>query len=112
MLHNGYETVGTDGRINLYSDSILSCSPELLNFEVLFEPFEEQFYLPTILVEVGNLLCGQFHCIGKEHEHSVLLFIMESDESQTLGITFLTAINGQFDFCVCEYSLGLAGVST
>jgi len=55
MLHNGNEAVGTDGRVNLYSDSVLSCSPELLDFEVLLEPLEELLYLPTILVEVDNL---------------------------------------------------------
>ena len=55
MLHNGNEAVGADSRVNLYSDSILSCAPEFLDFEVLLEPLEEQFYLPTVLVEVGNL---------------------------------------------------------
>ena len=55
MLHNGNEAVGTDGRVNLYSDSILSCSPEFFNLEVLLEPLEEQLYLPTVLVEVSNL---------------------------------------------------------
>ena len=48
MLHNGNEAVGTDGRVNLYSDSILSCSPEFFNLEVLLEPLEEQLYLPAI----------------------------------------------------------------
>ena len=41
MLHDGNETVGTNGRINLYSDSILSCTPEFFDFEVLLEPLEE-----------------------------------------------------------------------
>ena len=41
MLHNGNEAVGTDGRVNLYSDSILSCSPEFFNLEVLLEPLEK-----------------------------------------------------------------------
>ena len=41
MLNNGNETVGTDGRVNLYSDSILSSAPELLDLEVQLEPLEE-----------------------------------------------------------------------
>ena len=41
MLHNGNEAVGADGRVNLYSDSILSSAPEFLDFEVLFEPLKE-----------------------------------------------------------------------
>ena len=55
MLYNGHEAVGTNSRVNLYSDSVLSSPPELLDLEVLLEPLEEQFYLPTVLVEVGYL---------------------------------------------------------
>ena len=106
MLYNGNETVGTDGRVNLYSDSILSCAPELLDFEVLLEPLEEQFYLSTVLIEVGNLLCSQFHCIGKEHKLTALLLIEESYKPKMLRIAFLTAIDGQFYLRVSEYSLG------
>ena len=55
MLNNSNEAVGANGRVNLYSDSVLSSAPEFLDFEVLLEPLEEQLYLPAILVEVGNL---------------------------------------------------------
>ena len=106
MLHDGYETVGTNSRVDLYSDSVLSSSPELLDFEVLLEPLKEQFYLPTVLIEVGNLLCSQFHGVGQEHELTALLLIIEPNESQMLRIAFLTTIDGQFYLRVCEYSLG------
>ena len=84
MLHNGNETVGTDGSVNLYSDSILSCTPEFFDFEVLLEPLEEQLYLPTVLVEVSNLLGSQFHGVGQKHELTTLLLIEESYESKML----------------------------
>ena len=106
MLHNGYETVGTNSRVDLYSDSVLSSSPELLDLEVLLEPLEEQFYLPTILIEIGNLLCSQFHCIGQEHELTVLLIIVESNKPEMFWIAFLTAIDCQFYLCISKYSLG------
>ena len=35
MLYNRNQAVGTDGRVNLYSDSVLGSSPEFLNLEVL-----------------------------------------------------------------------------
>ena len=41
MLHNGNEAVGTNSRVDLYSDSVLSSSPELLDLEVLLELLEE-----------------------------------------------------------------------
>ena len=105
MLHDGYETVGTNSRVDLYSDSTLSCTPELLDLEVLFEPLEEQLYLPSILVEVGNLLGSQFHGIGQEHELTVLLLIVESDEAQMFGIVLATLMDRQFNLCISEYVL-------
>ena len=96
MLHNGNEAVGTDGRVNLYPDSVLCSAPELLDFEVPLEPLEEQFYLPTVLVEISNLQCSQFHCVSQEHELTTLLLIEESYKPKMLWIAFLTAIDGQF----------------
>ena len=106
MLHNGNQTVGTDGRVNLYSNGVLSSAPELLDFKMLLEPLEEQLYLPTILVEVGNLQCGQFCGIGQEHKLSLLLLVIESHEPQILRIAFLTAIDGQFYLDISQYPLG------
>jgi len=106
MLHNRNEAVGTNSRVYLYSESVLSSSPEFLNFEVLLDPLEEQLYLPTVLVEVGNLLSGQFHCISKEHELTALLLVIEPDKPQMLRIAFLAAINAQFYLRVSEDSLG------
>jgi hypothetical protein len=106
MLHDGYETVGTNSRVDLYPDSVLGSSPKLLDLEVLFEPLEEQLYLPSILVEVGNLLGSQFHGVGQEHELTALLLIIEPNEPQMFRIAFLTAVDGQFYLCISEYSLG------
>ena len=41
MLNNSNEAVGANGRVNLYSDSVLSSAPEFLDFEVLLEPLED-----------------------------------------------------------------------
>ena len=53
---------------------------ELLDLGVLFEPLEEQLYLPTVLIEVSNLQNGQFHCIRQEYEFTALLLIEEPHE--------------------------------
>ena len=91
MLHNGNDAVGTDGRVNLYPDSVLCSAPELLDFEVLHEPLEEQLYLPPILVEVGNLQSSQFHCVGQEHELATLLL---KDAIVTVGIGLAQITSG------------------
>ena len=106
MLHNGNDAVGIDGGVNLYPDSVLCSAPELLDFEVLLEPLEEQLYLPPILVEVGNLQSSQFHCVGQEHELATLLLIKESYKSKMRWISFLAAIDGQLYLRISQYSLG------
>ena len=102
MLDNRHETVGSDSSTNLYSDSVLRSAPELFDLEVLLEPLEEQLYLPSVLVEVGYLLGSQVHRIGQEHELSVLLFVIVSDETQVLRIVLATLIDRQFNLCIGE----------
>ena len=105
MLDNRHEAVSCDGCTDLYSDSVLGSIPELLDFEVLLESLEEQFYLPSVTVEVGNLLGCQIHHVGQEHGLPVLLFIIVFNETQILGIVLAALIDRQFNFCICEYVL-------
>ena len=55
MLDNHHKAVGGDGCTDLYSDSVLGSTPELLNLKVLLELLEKQFNLPSVLIEVGYL---------------------------------------------------------
>ena len=105
MLDNGYQAVGGDGCTDLYSDSVLCSSPKLLDLEVLLETLEDQFYLPTNLVEVGYLLGCKVHRIGQEHELTSLLFVIVSDETQVLRIVFAALIDRQFNLSIREYVL-------
>ena len=106
MLHDGNETVGTDSRIDLYSDGVLGSTPEFLDFEMLLEPLEEKLYLPAVLIEVCNLMSCQFRGVGQEHKLTALLLIIESHQSEVFWIAFLTAINGQFYLSVGQDVLG------
>ncbi len=106
MLHDGNETVGADGRINLYSDSILGSTPEFLDSEMQIGPLEEKLYLPAFLIEVCDLMGCQFHSVGQEHKLTVFLLIIESHKSEMIRIAFLTAINGQFYLSVGQDVLG------
>lgn len=55
VLHDSYETVSRDGSIDLNLDCIFRCTPEFFDSKVLLEPFEEQFNLPSVFVQIGNL---------------------------------------------------------
>ena len=67
---------------------------------------KEQFYLPTVLVEISNLQRVQFHGISQEHELTTLLLIEESYKPKMFRIAFLAAIDGQFYLSISEYSFG------
>ena len=106
VLDNRHKAVGSNSSRYLYSDCVLGSSPELFDLEVLLEPLEEQLYLPTVLVEVGYLLGCQVHRISQEHELTVLLLIVVSDESEIIGIVLAAVIDSQFNLSVREYVLG------
>ena len=56
VLDDCNETVGDDGDVNLYAHSILGFSPEPLDLEMLFVPFEKQLHLPPIFIKESNVL--------------------------------------------------------
>lgn len=63
LLHYGDKTIGNDGAVDLDSDSVLGSTPKFLDFEMLLEPLEKQFYLPSVLVQIGYLKCGDVGCV-------------------------------------------------
>ena len=64
MLDNRHKAVGCDGSTDLNSNGIPRSTPELLDLKMLFQPLEEKFNLPSVLVEVGNLQGRKVECIG------------------------------------------------
>ena len=105
MLDNGHEAVGDDGCTDLNAYRIFGCSPELLDFEMLLQLFVKQFYLPTVLVQVGYFESRQVESIRQESEVAVLLFIMIADQSEPFGILLMRCLFRKNDLCICKYVL-------
>ena len=63
VLNDSDEAICDDGNMYLYAYGILRSSPEGLDAEVLFDPFEEQLNLPEILVQQGNVLGGKVEVV-------------------------------------------------
>ena len=63
VLNDSDEAICDDGNMYLYAYGILRSSPEGLDAEVLFDPFEEQLNLPAILVQQGNVLGGKVEVV-------------------------------------------------
>ena len=106
VLYDGNKAVGADSGVDLYPDSVLRSAPEPLDFEVLLEPLEEEFYLPSVLVEVCDLQGCQLECIGKEHELAPLLLIDEPHKPKMFGISFPTVIECQLYLGISQYPIG------
>ena len=50
VLHDCHKIISNYGTVDLDANSILRCSPELLDAQMLFYPFEEQFHAPSVSV--------------------------------------------------------------
>ena len=56
VFDDGNEAVCDDCNVNLYAHSILGFSPEPLDLEMLFDPFEKQLHLPPIFIKESDVL--------------------------------------------------------
>ena len=54
FLDNRYQNVNTDGNPDLSLHRILGSSEKCFDAQVLLDPFEENFYLPTALVKLND----------------------------------------------------------
>ena len=53
---------------------------------MLFDPFEEQFDLPTAAIQIGNGHGRQGEVVGQKHEASVGVFVEEADSPELFWI--------------------------
>lgn len=56
VLHYRRKAISDYGTIDLDADCILGRAPELLDSQVLFDPFEEQLHAPSVTVKLGDCL--------------------------------------------------------
>ena len=65
-LRHADQDVGDKSNEDLDADGVLGGAEEVLDPEVLLGPFEEQLDLPTLLVEVGDLLGWGVEIVGED----------------------------------------------
>ena len=56
VLHNRHKAISNYGTIDLDADCIFRRTPELLDSQVLFDPFLELFHAPSVTVKLGDCL--------------------------------------------------------
>jgi len=65
---DGNKDIGGNGDPDLGFYRIDGSTVEGLDAEMLFDPFEEQFYLPSALVEFGDGQRGKDEIVGQKNE--------------------------------------------
>jgi len=75
VLHDCYKTISDYGTVDLDADSILRCPPELLDAQMLPDPFEEQLLAPSVAIQLGDCLCRCRQIVGRESLVSTNVFI-------------------------------------
>ena len=81
---------------------ILRGTVERFDSQVLFNQFEEKFYLPSITIEICDRLFWNDEVIGQEVERFDCFAVLLFDSSQQLRLTFTAAGPGQEDRLVAS----------
>ncbi len=89
LADDGNQNVNADGNPNLSLHSIGRSPIEIANSQVLFDPLEEEFYLPAAFVELGDGNGRQGKMIGQENKMALLFDIEEVNASQTFWIILM-----------------------
>ena len=92
---------------NLSHDGILTGTKEWLHFQMLFDPLEEQLYLPSMLVYLCNCLREHFEIIGYKFILFLLFFIKECDNSEIMSKFIHLWIRRKSNELIFSYSKSL-----
>lgn len=86
FLDNGDENVHADSDPDLGLHCILGGSIKRLDSKVLFDPLEEEFYLPTAFVQLGNGQGAEHKIVRQEYESFGRFEIDIADPTKGIGI--------------------------
>lgn len=100
MLHYCYKAISDYGTIDLDADCILRSAPELLDAQVLFDPFEEQLHAPAIAAQLGNCLGRSGQIVGQEDVSGTVFRINADHFPQFLRIILRAFINREVTDCI------------
>lgn len=112
MLDYCDNAVSADSRIDLYSDRSLCIAPEGSDPKVLFNPFEEELHLPSVLVKEYNLLGGQEEIICVKDKTSLQVGNIRHYTSNPGRIIGSITLPGKADGIVLENVSALGHIQT
>ena len=69
-------------------NSIFGIPPKVLDRDVLFNPFEEYFYIPTVSIQIGYFCCADFEVVGYKFYNRIIFRVINPYKSHVLRIKF------------------------
>ena len=102
-LDDGNEAVGDDGHVYLYANSVFGFSPKTFDLEMLLNPFEEQFHLPPVFIEQGNVLSTEVEVVGIVDETSMKFRRIIHNSPDSTRILFPILLFGETNALVFEH---------
>ena len=81
VLDDGDKAVCGDRNINLYSQGVFGCPPEIRHPKMLLDTPKEESHLPALLVQQGDVLCLECEVVSQEHErlHVLVALVLVYD---------------------------------
>ena len=107
FFENSHEQVNGDGDPHLDTHGVLRSAVEGLDSQMLFDPFEEEFDVPTATVKLGDLQRRFGEIVGEKHIQLFGFRIAKTDSAQHLGIVSPRIKAAQDDSLVTAQSRGL-----
>jgi len=86
LFDDSNQNVSRHGAPDLRLDGVLAVAQKLLDAQMLFDPFEEQFDLPSVLVERCNRQRWQHKIVGQKYQSLAALGVFESNSPQVLWV--------------------------
>ena len=101
FLGNGDQHVSADCNPDLRLDRILVGAIKRLDSQVLLDPFEKQFDLPALAVQVCNQLGLESEVVGQK-SYSLARLVLDDHTSQRGGIVLAGIKDGQHTYLVAH----------
>ena len=95
FFDDGDEHVGAHGNPYLRLHGVLAGAQKCLDPQVLLDPFEEQFDLPSLTVQVGNQFGLQCEVVGQESD-ALSGVVLDHHPAQSCWVALARIKHGQY----------------
>ena len=97
MLNDCNEAVCNDCNVYLYPDCDFGFSSKSFNLKMLLNPFEENFYLPSVPIQEGNILACKIKVVRVVSERSLKIGRTVNDFSNSDRVVLFVPLTSKTD---------------